>query len=159
MHNMYNPDIRPNWTDYFLRIAYEVATRSTCLKRQVGAVLVRNKRILATGYNGAPMGIRHCASTGCLRQDSESGTNLENCKALHAEQNAIIQSAFHGVSTKDSVLYCTASPCSTCAKMIINAGVSHVIYDAQHKYPDPFGDALLKEAEVSLLEWWFDAPY
>lgn len=156
---MSNPDTRPNWNDYFLRIAYEVATRSTCLKRQVGAVLVRDKRILATGYNGAPMGIRHCAVIGCLRQDSESGTNLENCKALHAEQNAIIQSAFHGVSTRGSILYCTASPCSTCAKMIINAGIHQVIYDARHKYPDPFGDALLKEAEVSLLEWWFDAPY
>lgn len=146
-------DTRLNWNDYFMSIAHKVKTRSTCLSRQVGAVLVRDKRILATGYNGAPAGVSHCVATGCLRKGDKSGTNLENCKALHAEQNCILQCALHGVSAKGADLICTMSPCSTCAKMIINAGIVRVIYE--DGYPDEFGIDLLKEAEVQLIQWGY----
>ena len=128
--------MRPEWDDYFLEITQVVAKRSTCLRRQVGAILVKDKHILATGYNGAPQGLAHCEKVGCLRKamNIPSGERHELCRALHAEQNAIIQAAVQGISIKDSTLYCTASPCSLCAKMLINAGVERVVY--RGVYPD-----------------------
>ena len=116
---------RPSWKEYFMGIASLVAKRSTCRRRRVGAIVVRDKRILATGYNGAPAGLPHCLDTGCLREEMEipSGERHELCRGLHAEQNVIIQAAYHGVSIKGGTLYCTNLPCSICAKMLINAGV------------------------------------
>lgn len=142
--------MRPSWTEYFMEIARLVATRSTCLRRQVGAVLVRDKRILSTGYNGAPSGVDHCLDVGCLREQLgiPSGQRHELCRAVHAEQNAIIQAALHGVSTKGAILYCTTQPCVLCAKMLINAGVEEIFF--QGSYPDELALSLLKEAKVKL---------
>jgi len=114
----------------------------------VGAVIVKDKRILATGYNGAPSGLRHCEEVGCIREKEEipSGQRHELCRGLHAEQNAIIQAAYHGVSIKDSTLYCTNFPCVICAKMIINAGIKEVIY--KEGYDDPLAMEILKEAGI-----------
>lgn len=142
--------MRPSWTEYFMEIAKLVATRSTCLRRQVGAVLVRDKRILSTGYNGAPSGVDHCLDVGCLREQLgiPSGQRHELCRAVHAEQNAIIQAALHGVSTKGAILYCTTQPCVLCAKMLINAGVEEIFF--QGSYPDELALSLLKEAKVKL---------
>ena len=110
-------DERISWDDYFMEIAGVVAKRSTCLRRQVGAVLVKDKHILATGYNGAPKGLKHCSDTGCMRQDIPSGERHELCRAIHAEQNAIVQAARHGVKIDSCTLYCTLAPCSLGAKM------------------------------------------
>jgi len=127
-----------------------VAKRSTCMRRQVGALIVKDKRILATGYNGAPSGLKHCEEVGCIREDSNipSGERHELCRGLHAEQNAIIQAARHGISIKDSILYCTNSPCVICAKMIINAGIKEVIYE--EGYNDPLAMSLLEEAGIKV---------
>ena len=113
---------RLSWDQYFLNIAKEIAKRSVCLRHQVGAVLVRGKRILTTGYNGAPSGLRHCSEIGCMREQQQipSGQRHELCRGLHAEQNAIIQAGLHGVSIRGAALYCTNLPCSICAKMLIN---------------------------------------
>ncbi|MCM8821331.1 MAG: cytidine/deoxycytidylate deaminase family protein [Candidatus Omnitrophica bacterium] len=141
---------RPDWDDYFIGIAWLAGERSTCLRRKVGAALVKEKRILATGYNGAPSGIRHCDETGCLREQLKipSGERHELCRGLHAEQNAIIQAAYHGVSIKDSILYITCHPCSVCAKMIINAGIKKVV--VLEGYPDELAQSMLKEAGISV---------
>ncbi len=141
---------RPSWDEYFMDIATLVASRSTCLRRQVGAVLVKDKRILSTGYNGAPAGVSHCLDSGCLREELgiPSGQRQELCRAVHAEQNAIIQAALHGVSTKGSVLYCTTRPCVLCAKMLINAGVEEIFFKGL--YPDELALAVLNEAGVKL---------
>ncbi len=141
---------RPSWDEYFLDIATLVASRSTCLRRQVGAVLVRDKRILSTGYNGAPSGVSHCLTVGCLREELgiPSGERHELCRAVHAEQNAIIQAALHGVSTKGSTLYCTTQPCVLCAKMLINAGVEAIYFNGS--YPDKLALEMLNEAGVKL---------
>ena len=127
-----------------------VAKRSTCLRRHVGAILVKEKRILATGYNGAPAGLKHCEEVGCLRQDTSipSGQRHELCRGLHAEQNAIIQAAYHGISIAESTLYCTNKPCVICSKMIINAGVKAVIYE--DGYDDPLADQMLTEAGIEI---------
>lgn len=140
---------RPPWDDYFMEIAHVVAKRSTCLRRRVGAVLVRDKHILATGYNGAPAGLPHCFEVGCLREELgvPPGERHELCRGLHAEQNAIIQAALHGITTKGSILYVTCQPCVVCAKMIINAGVVRVVY--QGDYPDKLAREIL--AGSSLL--------
>ena len=145
--------MRPSWDEYFVEIARQVATRSTCLRRHVGAVIVRDKRILATGYNGPPRGVSHCDETGCLREKLgiPSGQRQEICRGLHAEQNAIIQAALHGVSIEDGVIYVTHQPCITCAKMIINAGITRVI--CANSYPDDLSRAMLEEARVSLEVW------
>lgn len=129
-------------------IARLVARRSTCLRRQVGAVLVKEKNILATGYNGTPSGITHCAEVGCLRQQLgvPSGERHELCRGLHAEQNAIIQAAKHGVNIAGSTLYCTNSPCSICSKMLINAGISRIVY--LEGYPDSLSQEMLREAGI-----------
>ncbi len=143
-------DKRPGWDDYFIKIAYLVSERSTCLRRKVGAVLVKDKRILATGYNGAPAGIVHCEVTGCLREklNVPSGERHELCRGLHAEQNALLQAALYGVSVKGAVLYVTVTPCIICAKMIINAGVKEVVIDGD--YPDKMAKEFLKEAGVKV---------
>ena len=145
-------DDRPSWEKYFMDIAFLVAKRSTCLRRSVGAVIVKNKRILATGYNGAPSGIRHCSETGCLRERLEvpSGERHELCRGIHAEQNSIIQAAFHGVSIKGATLFCTNRPCSICAKMIINAGITKIYFC--DGYADPMSEEMLKEAGVELIQ-------
>ena len=142
---------RPSWDEYFLEMARVVARRSTCLRRQVGAILVREKRILASGYNGAPSGLPHCEEVGCRRAQLgiPSGERQELCRALHAEQNAIIQAALHGVNTRDSVLYCTAQPCVICAKMLINAGVVRVVYEGD--YPDELALEMLGQGRVALV--------
>jgi dCMP deaminase len=141
---------RPSWDEYFFQIASQVATRSTCMRRQVGAVLVKDKRILSTGYNGAPRGISHCIDVGCLREQLgiPSGERHELCRALHAEQNAIIQAALHGVKIEGSTLYCTHQPCSLCAKMIINAGIVEVYFD--EGYPDELATGFFNEAGTRL---------
>lgn len=141
---------RPSWEAYFMEITSLVARRSTCLRRAVGAVIVKDKRILSTGYNGAPSGIRHCIETGCLREQLTvpSGEKHELCRGIHAEQNAIIQAAYHGVSIKSGTLYCTNLPCSICAKMIINAGINNICYASG--YADTISEEMLKEAGIKV---------
>ena len=141
---------RPTWDEYFMAITRQVATRSTCTRRRVGATIVKKKQILATGYNGAPRGIRHCAEVGCLRERLKvpSGQRHELCRGLHAEQNAIIQAAVHGISIEGAVLYSTTFPCIVCAKMLINAGIS-CIYYAQG-YPDEYSGKILEEAGIAV---------
>ena len=142
--------MRPDWDTYFMRITKLVATRSSCLRRSVGAVLVKDKRILATGYNGAPAGMAHCEEAGCLRDQLHipSGERHELCRGLHAEQNAIIQAARQGTEIKDSTLYCTTAPCSLCSKMLINAGVTRIVYEGS--YPDERAMAFFAEAGVKV---------
>lgn len=125
-----------------------VATRSTCLRRQVGAVVVKDKRLLTSGYNGAPQGLAHCLEVGCLRDKLgvTSGQRHELCRGLHAEQNAIVQAALHGVSIAGATLYCTHQPCSACTKMIINAGIRRIVYE--YPYPDELSRDLLTEAGI-----------
>jgi len=144
---------RPDWDEYFMDITRLVARRSTCLRRNVGSLIVKNKKILATGYNGAPTGLQHCAERGCLRQELNvpSGERAEICRGLHAEQNAIIQAAFHGVSIQGAVLYSTTMPCSVCMKMIINAGIEEIIY--QEGYPDQLAEALIQETRIPMRKY------
>ena len=141
---------RPKWDEYFMKVAYLVSERSSCLRRQVGAVLVKDRHVLATGYNGAPAGITHCDIAGCLRQklNVPSGERHEICRGLHAEQNVFLQAARHGISAKDSILYITHTPCSICAKMIVNVGIKEVIVAGD--YPDKMAASFLKEAKVKL---------
>ncbi len=144
--------LRPSWDEYFMQIALMVATRSTCLRRQVGAVIVKEKRILATGYNGAPRDLPHCEEVGCLREKMgiPSGERQEICRGLHAEQNAIIQAALHRTGIKDAVLYTTLEPCITCSKMIINAGIKKIFF--KEDYPDSLGREMLTEAKIELIK-------
>lgn len=146
---------RPSWDEYFMQICRVVATRSTCLRRQVGALLVRDRHILATGYNGAPQGMAHCAELGgCLREKLgiASGERQELCRGLHAEQNAIVQAAVHGVSLEgDITCYSTIQPCVTCAKMLINANVKRIVFAGD--YPDGLAREMLEEAGVVLVLW------
>ncbi len=143
---------RPTWEEYFSDITRLVAKRSTCLRRQVGAVLVMDKRILATGYNGAPSGLAHCQEVGCLRERNQvpSGERHELCRGLHAEQNAIIQAAYHGIRIQGATLYCTNLPCVICTKMIINAGIREIIYESG--YEDDMARDMLKEARIRLRQ-------
>jgi dCMP deaminase len=140
----------PDWDDYFMQITHLVAKRSTCLRREVGAVVVKDKRILATGYNGAPRGMRHCAETGCLREQRQvpSGERHELCRGLHAEQNAIIQAALHGVSIEGGTVYCTHQPCILCAKMLINANIKKVVFGMV--YPDKEALDFLNKAGIEI---------
>jgi dCMP deaminase len=148
------PEVRPSWDQYFMAIANMVRTRSTCLRRQVGAVVVKEKRILTTGYNGAPKGMKHCSEVGCLRAESDvpAGERHELCRGIHAEQNAIVQAAAFGVSIQGSTLYCTHFPCVLCTKMLINAGISKIV--VERAYPDPLSKKMLNEAgiEVNLMD-------
>ncbi|MFO7569491.1 MAG: cytidine/deoxycytidylate deaminase family protein [Smithellaceae bacterium] len=145
-----NAYTRPDWDTYFLDIVELVSRRSTCLRRSVGAGLVRDRRILSTGYNGAPSKLQHCLEIGCLRDQLQvpSGERHELCRGLHAEQNAIIQAAVHGVSTKDSTLYCTNHPCVICAKMIINAGIIRIVI--RDGYSDKLAADMLQEAGINV---------
>ena len=143
---------RPDWTEYFMDITRLVARRSTCIRRQVGAIVVKDKRILATGYNGVPTGLAHCEDTGCIREQNNipSGQRHELCRGLHAEQNTIIQAAFHGISISGATLYCTTLPCSICLKMLINAGITAIIYE--QGYPDELTQSLLNETDLTLTK-------
>jgi len=147
---------RPSWDEYFMEITHLVARRSTCLRRQVGAVLVKDKNILATGYNGAPSGVAHCLDVGCLREQMRipSGERHELCRGLHAEQNAIIQAAKHGTNIDNSTLYCTTMPCIICSKMIINAGIRRIVF--QEGYADQLAAQMIAESGIAVEN--FQAP-
>lgn len=145
--------VRPSWDDYFMGIAKVVASRSNCIKRKVAAVIVKDKRIVSTGYNGTPRGTRNCSEGGCPRCNnfSESGKNLEECLCSHGEENAIVQAAYHGISIKDTTIYTTFSPCLMCTKMIINSGIKEVVYNADYPLAEtPMG--LLKQAGVKVRQ-------
>ncbi|MFC1805054.1 cytidine/deoxycytidylate deaminase family protein [Candidatus Omnitrophota bacterium] len=141
---------RPSWDKYFMEVALLVSKRATCLRRSVGAVLVKDKKILATGYNGAPSGLAHCIDIGCLRQKLKvpSGQRHELCRGLHAEQNVILQAALYGTSTKASTLYITHQPCVICTKMLINAGIREIVIS--DGYPDKLAREFLKEAKIKI---------
>lgn len=142
---------RPNWDCYFMAIAEVAAMRSNCCRRHVAAVIVRDQRIISTGYNGTPRGIKNCDEGGCARcrSDVPSGTALGECICSHAEENAIVQAAYHGIAVKDATLYTTFSPCLLCAKMIVNAGIREVVYRENYTI-DKTASALLKEGGVIL---------
>ena len=145
---------RPNWDEYFMRFAELTAERSTCLRRQVGAVIVKDKHVIATGYNGAPRGLPHCEEKGgCLRQQLNvpSGERHELCRALHAEQNALIQSAVHGQSVLGGTIYITLHPCSICSKMLVNAGIEKIIVK-DDEYNDPLAKEILEEAGIPVVK-------
>jgi dCMP deaminase len=145
-------DTRPSWDEYFMSITEMVAQRATCLRRKVGAILVRDKRIIATGYNGAPAKVSHCLDIGCLREQQgiPSGERHELCRGLHAEQNAIIQAALHGFSVEGATLYCTNMPCAICSKMLINARIEKIYY--KEGYADSLSSLLLAEAKVPVVQ-------
>ena len=134
-----------------MQLAQVVAGRSTCLRRQVGAVMVKDRQILSTGYNGSPSGLIHCDEIGCLRQslNVRSGERMEICRAVHAEQNALIQAAKHGVAIAGADLYSTHQPCVQCTKMLINVGIRRVVYI--HPYPDTLADVMAREADLELI--------
>jgi dCMP deaminase len=142
---------RPAWDEYFMTIAADVSTRATCIRRQVGAILVKDRRILTTGYNGPPAGISHCTPETCLRTryNVPSGERQELCRGLHAEQNAIIQAAMHGVSIRGASLYCTCQPCSICTKMLINSGIMKFVF--KDPYNDPLSVEMVQEAGVEII--------
>ena len=139
---------RPSWDEYFMSIAEQVSGRSTCLRRATGAVLVKDKRILATGYNGVPKGLAHCEAVGCLREQRNipSGSHHELCRGIHAEQNAVIQAAKYGIPIDGSTLYTSHQPCVLCAKILINAGIREVVY--RFPYPDELARSMMEEARV-----------
>ena len=136
---------RPGWDEYFMEVARTVATRATCPRASVGAVIVREHRILTTGYNGAPRGVAHCSETGCEMVGGHC------VRSTHAEANAVVQGALHGVGLADATAYCTHQPCVNCAKLLISAGVARIVYDAA--YPDTFAQTLLAEAGVALVHF------
>jgi dCMP deaminase len=144
---------RPDWHSYFMKMAYLVSERSTCLRRKVGAVLIKNNQIISTGYNGAPKRVPHCSQTGCLRTkyNVPSGQRHELCRGVHAEQNAIIQAAVNGASIKDADLYCTNQPCSICAKMLINAEIKTII--VADIYEDELARNLLEQASINVFHF------
>jgi dCMP deaminase len=144
---------RPAWDEYFMEITRLVARRSTCLRRSVGAVLVKDKNILATGYNGAPSGVAHCLDVGCLREQLAvvPGERHELCRGLHAEQNAIIQAAKHGTNINGATLYCTTMPCIICSKMLINAGILRIVY--AQGYPDQLAEEMIEEAGIETMRF------
>ncbi|MCE5296505.1 MAG: dCMP deaminase family protein [Euryarchaeota archaeon] len=139
---------RPDNDTYFMRMAELVSTRSTCLRRKVGAVIVKEKRVLSTGYNGAPKGLKHCEEVGCVRENQHiaSGTRHELCRGVHAEQNAVIQAAYFGVSIKDGTIYTTNYPCVMCAKILLNAGITEIVY--KDDYIDPLSKEMLSETNT-----------
>ncbi len=149
---------RLDWSNYFMNITHLVAERSTCLRRKVGAIAVKDRRILATGYNGAPAHTAHCLDIGCLRDQMgiPSGERHELCRGLHAEQNVIIQAAVHGISLEGCEIYCTHQPCFICAKMLINCGVTTIYYSSG--YPDEMSKAILQEGGVKLITLQTQTP-
>lgn len=144
---------RPSWDEYFMEIAHVVASRSTCIRRKVGAVLVHETRLLTTGYNGAPKGLKHCEETGCLRDQRNvpPGERHELCRGIHAEMNALLQAAIYGIRVEGATLYCTSSPCVLCAKMLINVGIKKVYVEGS--YPDDLSAELLREAGVDVVRF------
>jgi dCMP deaminase len=144
---------RPDWDRYFMDIAHVVGRRANCSRRQVAAVIVKDRRIISTGYNGTPRGVRNCFEGGCPRcaSDAPSGHNLGECICSHAEENAIVQAAYHGIAVRSGVLYCTLSPCLTCAKMIVNAGIAEVVYESEYRFTGQTRD-LLAEAGVEFRQ-------
>lgn len=144
---------------YFAEIADLVSSRSTCLRNQVGAVIVKESQILSTGYNGAPKGLRHCDEIGCIREQMgiKPGERHELCRGLHAEQNAVIQAAYHGVSVSGGRIYCTTRPCSICTKMLINAGIQEIVY--VDEYQDSLADQLVQEAGIILRRVRIERKY
>lgn len=142
---------RPDWDAYFMSIAHVVGSRGNCLRRKVAAVIVKDRRIISTGYNGTPRGVRNCFDGGCPRcsGDAPSGSDLGDCICSHAEENAIVQAAYHGISVRDAVLYCTLSPCLLCAKMIVNAGIAEVVYETEYRFGDQTRN-LFREAGVKV---------
>ena len=149
---MVNAEKRPSWDSYFIQLAFVVSGRSTCLRRKVGALIVKERQILSTGYNGSPSGLAHCSEVGCLRQDLSvpSGERHEICRAVHAEQNALVQAAKHGVSIKGADIYVTHQPCVLCTKLLINAGITRVFYTLS--YPDPLAQSIAEEAGLSFFQ-------
>lgn len=144
---------RPGWDEYFMEVAGVVARRSTCVRRNIGAVVVKDKRILSTGYNGAPTGLPHCLDIGCFRErlGIPSGERQEICRGLHAEQNALLQAARYGISLEGATMYSTTEPCSLCAKMLINAGIRRIVY--RDPYPDPLSRELLAGTEIEVEQY------
>lgn len=144
---------RPDNDEYFMEMAFLVSKRSTCLRRRVGAVIVKDKRVLSTGYNGSPKGTQHCETLGCIREQMKvpSGTRHELCRGVHAEQNAIIQAAYFGISVKDGTIYTTTYPCSMCAKILINAGIREVVYS--EGYVDDLSKRLFAETNIIVREY------
>lgn len=147
--------LRPSWDEYFIQIAHVVKTRSNCTRGQVGALIVKNKQIISTGYNGTPIRIKNCFEGGCDRclmrnaGKLKSGEKKDACICLHAEQNALLQAAYHGISSAGADMYLTDSPCLQCAKMIINSGIRKII--AEKQFSDPLGTKLLKQANIKLV--------
>lgn len=141
---------RPGWDEYFMKITRDVSERATCVKRKVGAIIVKDDRILSTGYNGAPKGMRHCSEVGCLRKEMNvlSGQRHELCRGLHAEQNAIIQAAVHGVKIEGGEMYCNYQPCVICVKMLINAGIKRLIFSGS--YPDELAANMIVESKMDV---------
>lgn len=144
---------RPSNDEYFMNMALLVSSRSTCMRRRVGAVIVKDKRVLSTGYNGSPKGTRHCEELGCIREQMNipSGTRHELCRGVHAEQNAVVQAAYFGVSVKGATIYTTTYPCSMCAKILINAGISEIVYD--EGYVDDLSKQILSETDIVIREF------
>lgn len=150
--------MRPSWDEYFMRMAVLAASRSTCLRRRVGGVVVKDRMVLSTGYNDTPRGLPNCGDGGCARcaSDAPSGQALDTCLCLHAEQNAIIQAAYHGVAINGATIYTTHQPCLTCAKMIVNVGIRRIVFAGD--YPDPLALQMLTEARVVLERIALEAP-
>lgn len=144
---------RPSWDSYFMNIARVVATRGNCIRRKIGAVIIKDHRIVCTGYNGTPRGIKNCSEGGCKRCSGNlrSGEALTECICCHAEENAITQASYHGISLKDTTLYSTMSPCLLCAKMIINAGIREVVYAEKYEFSQQTAD-LFKKAGVKIRQ-------
>ena len=142
--------MRISWPEYFMQMAELAAKRSTCLRRQIGAILVRDQKVLATGYNGAPSGLDHCLDIGCIRQQLNipSGMRHEMCRAVHAEENCMLQAAKHGVAINGATMFCTASPCSMCAKSMVNAGIVKIVYPKANYYPDELAASFLVNMEI-----------
>ena len=144
---------RPDNDEYFMEMAFLVSKRSTCIRRKVGAVIVKDKRVLSTGYNGSPKGTQHCETLGCIREQMKipSGTRHELCRGVHAEQNAIVQAAYFGTSVNESTIYTTTYPCSMCAKILINAGIKEVVYS--EGYVDDLSKKLFAETNILVREY------
>lgn len=145
---------RPDWDTYFMDIAQVVATRGNCVRRKVAALIVKDRRIISTGYNGTPRGVTNCFEGGCARcaSDAPSGADLGDCICSHAEENAIAQAACHGIAVRDATVYCTLSPCLLCAKMIINAGIREVVYEEEYEFKDQTRK-LFRQADVKFRQF------
>ena len=141
---------RPSWDEYFMEIAHVVSKRSTCLRRSVGAVIVKNRQLGATGSTGTPKDLPHCSQVGCLREQLKvpSGKNHELCRGIHAEQNAVVQAAYHGVSVNGGTLYCTHQPCVVCTKILINAGIKRIVY--ANPYPDKLAEDMMQASGIEI---------